>query len=81
MGKTACFGSGYETEDQSLFGSVADRCKLHVASTLCHISTRAVPNLFGNLKLAFDELLDEFNASSLKKRLNPTGPRGFITCR
>jgi hypothetical protein len=52
-----------QTEDQSLFGSVADRCKLHVAITLCHISTGAVPNLLWNLKLAFDDLLDEFRAS------------------
>jgi len=40
-----------------------------------------VPNLFGNLKLAFGDLLDEFRSAStrraLKKRLNPTGLRGF----
>ena len=40
-----------------------------------------MPNLFGNLKLAFGDLLDEFRSAStrraLKKRLNPTGPRGF----
>jgi hypothetical protein len=69
------------TSFQSLFGSVADRCKLHVAITLCHISTGAVPNLLWNLKLAFDHLWTSSEPAStrraLKKRLNPTGPRGF----
>jgi len=64
-----------------LFGSVADRCKLHVAITLCHISTGAVPNLLWNLKLSFDDLSDEFRASQhppcVEEALESDGPRGF----
>ena len=57
-----------------MFGSLVDRCKLHVASTLCHISTGAAPILRDFFQCGErTETEEDYRDRCAAQRLHPDG--------